>query len=264
MNIRQYYRLAASISLNGSLMALVLVALFVFPMMILLPKKEIIFFFIPFLFYSCLCYQRYLIDTHRSEEIKMKNLDKQGEEQLLLAGKEMLIEFLPAPSLRLLIFSPDGLQIGELRDLEFKKYRWFLPYFIDRLLPQAYGLFDEKNGLIAVFRLKRTGIVELSGKIVGHGVMKSRKRSNSKEKWTLSANGRIFTIHSESLFTDIKVTDEENALLARMRKGWMPLEWEQRFKDANMPVLSFSDYGKIEEKLAVFAILTIFLRYRNH
>lgn len=263
MNIRQYYRLAASISLNESLLGLVLAVLIVFPTMMLLPKKEIIFFFIPFLFYSFLSYQRYLIHIHRSEAIKIKNIAMQGEERCLLSGKKMLLEFLPAPSLRLLIFNPEGLLIGELRDLECRKYRWFLPYFIDKLLPQAYGLFDGKNQLVTVFRLKLTGMLELSGEIAGHGVFKGQ-RGNSKNKWSFSVNGRRFTIHSESLYTDIKVTDEGNALLARMRTGWMPLEWEQYFKDANTPVLSFSDYTKIEEKLIVYAILTILLRYRNH
>lgn len=263
MNIRQYYRLAANISLNGSLLALVLAALLVFPTIILLPKKEIVFFFIPFLFYSFLSYHKYLIHTHRSEESKVNNFDEQGECRLL-AGKEMLLEFLPAPSLRMLIFNPDGLLIGELRDLECRKYRWLLPYFIDILLPQAYGLFDERNQLISVFRLKSTGMVELSGRITGHGVLGSGQRSNCKNKWTLSANGRTFTIHSESLFTDICVTDEGNTLLARMRKGWMPLEWEKYFKDANTPVLTFNDHTKTEEKLTVFAILTVLLRYQNH
>lgn len=263
MNIRQYYRLAASMSLNGSLLALVLIALFLFPTILLLPKKEIVVFFIPFLFYSFLSYQSYLIHTFRSEELEVESFDMKGE-RCLLAGKEMLLEFFPAPSLRLLLFNPEGILIGELRDLELKKYRWLLPYVIDRLLPQAYGLFDERKRLIAVFRLKRTGMVELSGKIAGHGVLESGPRSDSKDKWTLSANGRTFTIHSERLFTDIKVSDGGGALLARLRKGWMPLEWEQKFKDANTPVLSFSDHTNIEERLTVFAILTILLRYRNH
>lgn len=263
MNIRQYHRLAANISLNGSLLALVFVALLIFPTFILLPKKEIVFFFIPFLFYSFLSYQNYLVHNLRSEEIKVESFGNQGEHHLL-SGKEMLIAFLPAPSLRLLLFNPQGLLIGELRDLECRKYRWFLPYFIDKLLPQAYGLFDEKNRLISVFRLKMTGMIEVSGNIAGHGVFKRSKGGKGKNKWILSAQGRTFYIHSESLFTDIRVLDEENASLARMRKGWMPLEWERYFKDANTPVLFFSDYTKAEEKLVVFAILTALLRYRNH
>ncbi len=264
MNIQQYYRLAANISLNGSLLALALAALLLLPLAFLLPGREFILFIFPLLFYSFLSFQKYLIHKYRSEEIAKTCMAGEAKHGLL-REEAMVLQYMPAPSLRLLIFHPGGRLLGEIRDLEHRKIRWFLPYFIDRRLPPVYGLFNEDNQLIAAFRWRKCRLVEISSSFSsGYGFIEREGKADGKKRWLFLYGNRSYQIESESFFTDIKFKTGDISNTARLRKGWMPLEWEPYIKNANAPVMSFSKKAKTEDRLTVFAVMTLLLRYHDH
>lgn len=262
MKIREYYRRAAAVCIHDGLLALLFGVLFILLTAVLMPGRGAVLFSVPFLFYGFVSFQKYALIKQRSEEIEEPKAVFHRE-QALFQSREMILQFLPAPTLRLLIFQPDGLLAGEIRDLEFSKFRWFLPGFIDRLFSGDYGLFNEHNQLIAVFRWKGN-MVEVSGYVSGYGIFKRERSSRFKNEWAFSFLNHKLSVKSELLFTDIKFEDSAEDPVARLRTGWMPLEWDSYIKNANAPVLFFNEKASPEERLAVFAVLVRLLRNREH
>lgn len=260
MNIQQYYRNVANASLNGSFAALIPVIVFMLPLFFVYPKREYILLALPFLFYSLFSYLLFLLNNSRS--ITMEKYIFDGKETIDFFEKDrFLLEFMPAPSLRMLIFNPDGLLNGEMRDLNNTKIRWFLPYFIDRLLPAVYSLHDADNQRIATFKWKDKRSVEI---ICGEDHLTIVQNSLKANHWTSDFDSKEINIVSHPLFTDVHLMNEKDMMIARVRKGWMPLEWDEFFKDANTPVLSFEKNLSKSEKLFILAILIHLYRYRNH
>ncbi|WP_077213636.1 hypothetical protein [Bacillus dakarensis] len=261
MNIQMYYRNAANTAFNGSMAALLPVIVVILPLLTILQKKELVLLAIPFLIYSFLSYQFYLVYVKRSlssEEIKrIPSADD------LLKNEHMLLTFLPAPSLRMLMFSPKGQLKGELRDYEQNAFRWFLPYFADQWFSKVYGLYDSENSLTATFLRHGNKTIEVYGQD-DETLLTVKKVNKKMYKWNNGNQELQWEVHSEALFTDIRIKNDKNQVLGRVRKGWMPLEWEKYIKDTNTPVLSFDNHLNRKERLAIMAIVVHLFRYRNH
>lgn len=260
MNIQQYYRLAANTYLNGSIAALVPVMIIVIPLSILSHGKEVVWTALPFILYSLVSYQSYLLNRERSLEIERSVPE---EENLSLCSENnYLLMFMPAPSLRMLLFSPNGAILGELRDARYLRLRWFLPYFLDRFIPAEYGLYNVKNELVmkVQWKRKRANVYDSNGDLC------VKIEEQEREKYHIQISHQAFSIivQSERLFTDIQFKNFNQETIGRVRKGWMPLEWDAFFKDANTPVLSFDHDLSEEERSIVLALLVKIYRYRNH
>lgn len=259
MNIQQYYRYRAAASLNGSFAALIPVFIIVIPLLIFIGMKEVVILAVPFLLYSFISYQIYLIEQHRfiNSEVKT-NLQSHGP----MEKEQYLLTFMPAPSLRLLLFTPDGQNNIEICDKRKNKLRWFLPYFLDRLFPAEYGLFHSDNRLLVTFKWKRNqgivmdenGITILEIEMQGQNLFFIRIKDHTYR----------LKIDSKKMYTDVQFFQEGHTLQGRVRKGWMPLEWGKHFVDANTPVLTFLEESSKEERLAILAILIKIYRYHNH
>jgi hypothetical protein len=260
MNIQQYYRSVANASLNGSLAALIPIFMFIFPLSIYLPKKEMVFLTIPFLLYSFISYQFYLLNQERSLNAKL-GVNKESD-KFQIRNNEHLLTFLPAASLRMQLFSTDGLAYGEVRDLNNSRLRWFLPYFIDRLFPAEYGLYNQENQLVVAFKWTARKAIVISER--GERILEIEESQKGLFSIRSHHGPQILRVYSKSLYTDIQFMNEQDMVVARLRKGWMRLEWEKYFKDANTPVLSFDESLSEVERLSVLALLTKIYRYRNH
>lgn len=259
MNIQQFYQKTAVISLNASLIALVPPLFLVIFGMIAVPNRQYILFITPFLLYSFYCYQFYLVNARRSKEVSVsltsgRNLTK------LLDANELLISFLPAPSLRMIIFEKNGQQIGEIRDLQYWTFRFGLPYCLDKLLGKEYGLFDELDQLVATFLIKKDSI-EISP--LNEKALYIEKLPYSGKELTFTTGGQSLTIRQSVLFTDYQIYKDE-MMICRLRKGWLPVEWGKRFIDPNTPVLTLANTINEKEKLMIFAVLSERLRYTDH
>lgn len=260
MNIQQYYRLAANTSLNGSLAALIPVVVLIIPNFFLFPKKEWVLLSVPFLFYSFLSYQVYLINQERFSRSKVNS----GEKQVVhpLEESQLLLTFLPAPSLRLLFFCSNGQACGEIKDSYFTKLRWLLPYFLDKMLPAEYRLVDGGQYLLATIRWRKHRAIVKDEH--GQGMMTIMAKDNRRFHVITENSSHSIHVKTETLHTDIQFLDENQHVLARVRKGWMPLEWGKSFVDANTPIFSLDENLAREERLAIVAILAKFYRYYNH
>lgn len=266
MNIQQYYRIAANTALNGSLVAFVPMILIVCVGLYFSVKLPLFLIVLPFCLYSLICYQNYLIQHDRSigvAEIR-KNTRKLSD------ANDLLITFLPAPSLRMLLFDGCGTLIGEVRDKQFWWWRWFLPYFIDRLFPSWYGLYDGENQLVCSYKVNDKGknvkIFNINHELVGFYNINCKKKPSLTRNGTISSliTGEKIQVQASSVYHHIQIRDEQGVIIGKLIKGWMPKEWGGVFRDANTPFITFSPEIKESEKTFMIGVLTEYFRYSNH
>ncbi|WP_075981975.1 hypothetical protein [Bacillus massilinigeriensis] len=259
MNIRQYYRLSAMMSLNASLVSLLPIILFLIGIIQFPSKMWLVIASIPFIVYSFICFQNYQRQSRRYEEID--EIQETEKKLTIFNQSQILLSFLPAPSIRMVLFEPNGRMVGEVKDMNFKSFRWFLPYFVDKLIPKKYGLYNENQQLLAVLYVNKREINLLNpiGQAIGSIIQTEKK--GKKETWCFKE--KIWTISKEPFYTDIRIRYEDLEL-ALLKKGWMPIEWERYFKDANTPVLTIQQGLTDEERLILFGLVAKYFCYREH
>ncbi|EIJ78503.1 hypothetical protein PB1_13134 [Bacillus methanolicus PB1] len=263
MDIQQYYKKYAEVSLNASLATCIPPFVFLIIWLVVDHKLPILVMTLPFIIYSFFCYQNYLIGIKRFQEVTDFSLESNNSESFFETD-HMLIVYLPAPSLRMLLYAPSGKLLGEVKDLRFWHWRWFLPYFLDRLFPGKYGLYNEKGELAARIHVE-SGKEELikiyeNEELLGLYFRKKRK----KGKFTFKDGKRMFCAIRSELNEEMHFYDQSGKDVCEYKKGWMPLEWGKYFRDPNTPIISFHHLATKEEKIAVISFLVRQYRYRNH
>ncbi|WNS73855.1 hypothetical protein RRV45_13100 [Bacillus sp. DTU_2020_1000418_1_SI_GHA_SEK_038] len=261
MNIQEYYKKSAMISLNASLASLFPPFLFILYGIIIAPNISFVLVIIPFLLYSLICYHYYLLNDQRSKEISI--LQNQLDNGLLLDKDQVILTFLPSPTLRMQIFDINGKLLGEIRDMQFWKFRWFLPYFLDRFFEKRYGFYDETNQLLRCFTLKKKQI-EITDANSNVLTTIFCEPTNKSFTFTYDNESNTIIVKRSFQFMDIRFFHTNLTPIGRLRKGWMPLEWGNRFKDPNMPVLTFGQSILAEDKLLMYAIITKLFQSSNH
>ena len=63
----------------------------------------------------------------------------------LFRTDHILFTFMPAPTLRLLLFDHKGLLLGEIRDQNMRWFMWMIPNFLSLLFPKEYVLINNKE-----------------------------------------------------------------------------------------------------------------------
>jgi len=260
MKIHNYYHYAAMMSLHASIVALIPPFLLVCIGVTLKQHHSVLLLTLPFIVYSFISYQIFLVNKHRMEDSDEPVIERIEES---VVGSSMAIQFLPAPSLRMLLFNKNGQLSAEIKDLYDYKFRWFIPYFLDQFFPKTYTFSKSVGGELFTFILKRKKILiinNVSGKCVASVHRKSIKRyvveTNIAKKEVI--------VQSSSFFTDIKLYNSQGEILARVRRGFLPRIWDKHIKDVNTPILTFSEEVTDFDKVLLFSILTKIYRYRNH
>lgn len=263
MNIQQYYDKAAMISLNASLASLLPPLILLIYSLLFVPPKMVIIWAVPFLIYSIVCFQSYITNSQRAKEAKSVNFSA-NHVGTLFQKRAVSLTFLPAPSLRMLFFNANGQAIGEIRDTHLHSYRWFLPYFCDRLAREKqYGLFTEDEQPFATYKMRRDSIIiDWEGKSI-QLTFKNNRAANHIE-FINEINGRSFYVERARLYMDFKIFIESKTEAVILKKGWLPKEWSKHVMDANTPYLTFHKELSLEDQLAVYAILIYHLRKLNH
>lgn len=260
MKIQNYYHYAAMTSLHASIVALIPPFFLVCIGVTLKQHHSILLLTLPFIVYSFISYQIFLVNKHRKEESEESVMERIGES---VVGSSMAIQFLPAPSLRMLLFSKNGQLSAEIKDLYQYKFRWLLPYFIDQLFPKTYTFSKSDVGQLYTFILRGKKIFIMNN--VGNKCVASVQRKSIKRYVveTNIPNKEVF-VQSSSFFMDIKLYNSQGEILARVRRGFLPRIWDEHIKDVNTPILTFSEEVTDFDKVILLSILTKIYRYRNH
>ncbi|MDF2903098.1 MAG: hypothetical protein K0S25_736 [Bacillus sp. (in: firmicutes)] len=267
MNIQQYYRSAATVSLNGSLAAFVPVIIILVGSILFSVHLPLLYVMIPFCVYSCICYQVYLIQHQRCLETEITETQV---DTTLEKSQNILITFMPAPSLRMLLFEPNGFLIGEVRDFRFWWFRWFLPYFADKLIPNVYGLYDQQNKLLALYsvnqRKKQVKIMDSVKNEIGiyHEYIKPIFSLEKRGTIHSLIENHYIQVEGSSLYPHIKFRNEEDFIIGKLIKGWMPLNWGKQFRDANTPFIVLEEQVDVTDKIFMVGVLAYFFKCTSH
>ncbi|MGG4469342.1 hypothetical protein ABER68_15010 [Paenibacillus alvei] len=261
MNIEKYYRQSATAFLNASLISCIPVIFFIALFISVKLNRLFLLLIIPFCLYSITAFASYLIQRRRCERLT-DTLDSQKVTSIL-QSKTVLLSFLPAPSLRMLIFDSEGTVLGEIRDDKFTLFRWYLPPFFDIFTAKTYGFYNGENMLQYQFTVKKQ-CVEIRNR-------KKQLISKLEEKRTDKATKTVYKYEKKELclkrslaFTDYCLEDERGIAIVNVKKGWMPKDWQKRFLDPNHPVVSIHHSASNKDIIHIYAILAKIFAYKDH
>lgn len=269
MNIYQYYRQFGVVHLNNSLAALVpaiiISAFFVFNRI----PPFILWVTAPFFALSIYYYQSSLVYFRRANKLKQIRKEVDGLPADITNYNEVLLAFLPAPSLRMLIFEPNGNVVGEIRDLNRSKWKWILPYLFDKFFPPSYGIFNSNHELLAKInpdsdRKEEIQVRDTLDKPIGF-CQKMIKRGTSRFQSKIYIHpSKTLDVEGSLWYTDIRIKSGEGEEVAKLQKGWLPRAWSEQFNESNAPLLTFNSHLSNQEKLVIFGYLVFIFQYQNH
>lgn len=247
MKIHEYYRDLAGVSLNGSIASLVPSIIIVGANIIYIQQKQIMFLTMPFLIYSLLSFQVYLFRKKQSIAIQ-KNIPRvPNQYHSLFEARHLLLVFMNTQSAKLFLYFPNGHLAGMIRK---EKGHFFYRSTI-------HVLYDPDGQAIGIYHINRNKINVYDHNREYLGCFEKEKRSWRKhKKELLDARGKfIGAIEGSSYFMDEKVMNSYRNQEARLRRGWMPLEWNALFPEPNTPVLTLSENMAEKDKLLRISFL---------
>ncbi|RFU60417.1 hypothetical protein [Bacillus sp. V59.32b] len=266
MNIRTYYEKNARACFHVAWITLIIAAAFFVLHVCKVLGGNIIAETAPFLTLSIVNFT-----GSRIYENRMRDLPEQNVVSLVspLETKDILLAFMPAPTLRVLLFHPDGSLLGEIRDRKMHWFMWMIPNSISIILPKRYILTNAAGEVLAEYEMK-SGIKTMITMMDGNGKLVGHYKENLKES-IVRLKGMIYTaegqewmpVNVSGLLNKFHMDASDGKIIASFQKGWMPLDWAKRFK-MNTPILSFHDDATEEEKIAIFGFCTAAFNHRSN
>jgi hypothetical protein len=251
MKIYEYYRDTAKLSLNGSIAALLPAIFIIGGNLSFFKDKEIMLLTIPFLVYSLICFQIYLFNMKKSIFIGKRMVSVKSSYHSIFEVSHLLLVFQKTRLPVLRLYFSNGYLAGELRKVPSKKLILF---------SKCYALFDAQQQIMGYFRVKRNRTLSIevyNRKKEYLGCYEKTKLGMWKSKKELlnSSGHMIGKVQGSRIFMDEQIKNQNLQGITRLRRGWMPLEWERYFPQPNTPVLSFENGLTEEDKLLGMSIL---------
>lgn len=266
MNIREYYQKTSVSNFHASWISLVLAIAFFICHAFTLISGNILLITAPFIVLSFVQFTNHRIYEHRIKDLPVLSVESGTE---CLQSENFLLTFMPAPTLRLLLFAPNGSMLGEIRDRNMKWFMWMVPNTLSILLPKRYELVNHEGHLLAMFNVSggltnKVSIMDHLGNQIGN-YQESEKKSLVKIAGMFYKNDKtdwMYVETSTGLHSfEIKTCNGEK--VATYQEGWMPLEWGKRFK-TNTPILTFLSQVDGGAKVAILGLCAAVLHHRSN
>jgi hypothetical protein len=266
MNIRDYYQKTAKACFIVAWISLILAILFFMSHILRLFPKEILTLAIPLILFSVIHFIYFRIYDNRVNKLEHKSIETSGE---LFSTEDVLVVFMPAPTLRLLLFNSDGFLLGEIRDQNMRWFMWLIPNFLSILLPKKFELVNHQGNLLAKYHL--TGglrnsmtIYNVEHEIIGF-YQEEWKQSWFKIKGKLYNKERTewIAIQSKPQLYSLQLESVDGKKVAFFQEGWMPVEWEKIF-EVNTPIITFSSFINEEERMIVLGFFAAVLHHQDN
>ncbi len=255
MRIDEYYNNAAKMNLNASLLALLPAVFITGGNLFVFRLHEIMLLTVPFLIYSIISFQMFLMKRKMSITLK-KNLQGSSikNNQSLLAAKKLVVFYHDAIPPKLMLYFPDGQFAGELT-----RFRPRGKSFTRK--EKTFLLQDHLNHIVGFYKVKGRKWIKIE--VYNHeneyiGCFEKSKQVWEKKdrKELLDASGRfVAEVEGAGYYMDEQVVNSNNRLMCRLQRGIMPLEWSRHFPEANTPVLSLDQEISEKNKILHMAIL---------
>ncbi|MGG3943642.1 hypothetical protein ABEV54_19615 [Peribacillus psychrosaccharolyticus] len=266
MDIRTYYNQIAKMCFYAAWTCTGLAFLFFILKVMKVLDTNVFFITGPFILLSIFHFIGYRIYENRlinfPEMVVQKNSNLFKEENLL-------VTFLPAPTLRMLLFAPNGKLVGEVRDQNMKWYLWLIPSVLSIILPKKYGLYGTDGELVAEYNLRggiKQGVTMIvNGEVIGCFRQTYKESLFSFKGEIRGQNGSEWmTVNPNNFFTNFEIKNQAGANLVTFQKGWMPREWSTIFKELNTPILTFHSSAKINDKIVVLGYVASVYNHRSN
>ncbi|MGN1402013.1 MAG: hypothetical protein ACI4XL_10965 [Bacillus sp. (in: firmicutes)] len=266
MDIRQYYKSVALLYINASIASACIGGIVFFAVVFLYRMPYVWQMVTPFMLLSLVYFIKHLLFTKKSIVVPVKIEKHTGTP---LEEKDILLTFLPSPSLRALLFHPEGRVIGEITDENRSWYRWLLPNSISFLFQHTYVLRDQSGNRIATYKAGNhfAGWVRMYN---GNGELVGMYEEKSAQSW-LRYKGVVMRrdgsedipVNVNGFLQSFSVANEGGNSLFHFQKGYMPGEWSASFS-LNTPILSFPDYASKEDRICMFGLCTRLFNHRSN
>lgn len=267
MNIKEYYKSIAIASLNISIFAALLGVIVFVVMSRFLHSAHVWETTVPFILLSCVFFIQFHINK-RYHNIVPENLE--ASKMPFLEEKNVLMTFMPAPTLRIVLFNPKGQYVGEIKDLNASWYKWFIPNNVMLFFPQSYILLDEQQKQLATFKTfgflgKNMAIFNSEGKRIAVYEEQLKKSLFRYIGVLYDDEGPVrMQVNVSGFLQSFVISSVQGTKLVTFQKGYMPLEWSSRFKQLNTPILTFSEEIGIEDQICIYALCAKLLNYTNN
>lgn len=266
MNIRDYYKKTAKSCYYVAWITLILAILFFICHILKLFPKDLLTFAIPLIILSIAHFISFRLYQDRVEKLGNEPFETSVE---LFHVDHILFAFMPAPTLRLLLYDHKGLLLGEIRDQNMHWFMWMIPNFLSLLLPKKYVLLNNKEEVVAKYHLKAgltnsMTVYNANHEIIGY-YNENWKDSLFKVKGTLYKSDWIewIVVSSTVSLYSLHLQTVDKKKVASFQEGWMPVEWAKRF-EINTPIITFSSIVEESERIIVLGFLTTVLHHRDH
>lgn len=266
MNIREYYQKTAQACLTVAWISLLLGILFFICHLLQWFSKELLTLEVPLIVFSVIHFLFFRVYQNRVEKLGNEPFETSDQ---LFSAKNILVAFMPAPTLRILFFDSNGLLLGEIRDQNMRWFMWLIPNFLSLLLPKRFELINSNGDVKA--RYEMSGGLSNSVRIYNTDFHLIGEYKESWKKSLFKINGILYKSNrsmwakvqaSGSLYS-FQLNTLENQRVASFQEGWMPIEWEKKF-EINTPIISFSSIINEDERKVVFGFIAAVLHHRDN
>ncbi|WHY75672.1 hypothetical protein QNH20_16245 [Neobacillus sp. WH10] len=253
MKINEYYRDTANLNLNGSIAALCPTIMIIVINFSIIKHREIMLYTIPFLMYSLISFQLYLFRMRQSIAISKNIVKSEVINQSLFEARHLLVMYMNTQSSRLHLYFSDGHLAGVIKKFREKSWK-------PLRLSKTYALYNFDNEVLGFFKVKGRKSIMIEVYNRNNNLLGRLEKKNlgwrKSQKELFDGFGRyVGAIEGSSVFMDEKILDQCHQHVGRLRRGWMPLEWNQLFPEPNTPVLSFREILSEEDKLLRMSFL---------
>ncbi|SFA91823.1 MULTISPECIES: hypothetical protein [unclassified Bacillus (in: firmicutes)] len=259
MKIDQYYKQSANLSLNASIVALFPIIFFMVLSLFVFRNEQLLILNLPFFIYSYSSYQLYLkrnkmaLDS-ANEKCNMK------EYYRWMDCREFLILHSEEEEDTILFFQPNGYLVAALKQKKDKLSAKVKSLLSGSDHPLKYELVDHEETILSTIILKKSkGLMDIYGQYHEYLGSFQKDKDNffqvGKNAEVVSSNGnQVGVLNSSYFFMDDQIV-RDGKRLARLRKGWLSVEWNKRFPDPNTPVLTFDENLLDSERLVCVSML---------
>jgi hypothetical protein len=245
MKIDDFYRGSASVTLNGSIAALIPAIIIGVGNLYYFQNKQIMLLTIPFIIYSLISFQIYLFRMKQSILIGRGMLHSGTYNRSLFDARHLVVVFMNHQQACVHLFFSDGNQAGVIK--KYRKKGFFQP--------TIYALYNGQNEVIGYYKIKqsKTLIIEVYDR---HRRYSGCYEKFKKRKEILDESGFfIGSVEGSKLFMDERIFNTSRQQVGGLRRGLMPVEWSTRFPNPNTPVLSLSENLSEKDKLVRMSFL---------
>lgn len=267
MNIKEYYKSAATTSINISIYAALLSVIVFVILSRFLHTVYVWEATVPFMLLSCLFYIQFHVNKKRYQEMPD---DLEVSDKHLFEHRNVLMTFMPAPTMRIVLFNPRGQCIGEIKDKYAAWYKWLIPNELLIFLPQSYYVLDVRGKKLGSFKI--SGFLGRNMTVWNSAGERIAAYEENLKKSLFRYNGVVYDdkrsvrmkVNVSGYLRSFEISSSEGRKLVSFQKGYMPLEWSNRFKELNTPILTFTEETVKDDMIAIYALCAKLLSYSKN